>query len=857
MTRRIRIPTKLALAASPVMIAVGVLLALTVRTSVDDAGQARRSADIVATWTPLNTAVDAVDVERGRSGETDVSGANAATTDAAFAELTATLVAIGSPPQLVAQLDQATSGLVGARAAKANGAASATLTYDQVERDLAQIGELLPGLAGDAGLGRDLQSLSSLLAARQGIGQISDTVATGIRGEPLDLLGFALLIEDTRDSLNGFIAAAPIEWLQAWNATQLATVLSQNHEQYLSVITGPAEEIPSGLARTAVTDYRKSDREISTLFTGFTDSIIAGAEADEAAARSASMRKIIGAATAVALATIISWLVIHSITRRIRRVSAHARDVATVQLPALVEALRDPRGRAVLPRSAPVQGAGRDEVGELGEAFNAMQDTLVGVAEEQMQVLRRGVSDIFVTLARRNRSLVDRQLALLDELEADVDDPEVLGDYFKLDHLATRMRRNAESLLVLARTDAKHRRSEPLQIDDVVRAAISEVEEYRRIEVLSLEPLTVKGPAAGDVSHLLAELLDNAASFSPPTAPVKISGRFTPDGYLLSIADQGVGVDPERLADLNDLLVTPPVIGLSVEPTLGLSVVSLLAHKHHLRVVLAAASPGITAQVVLGATVFERGPDTHGQHETPMAQLAPVQPTFPSNGKSNGQSHGQSGLPMRQPGARTATTAGVRGPRLDPIVLPPEEVAAVDLAMTMPTPAPRLRRTVDWPGASLGVASAPAPAAPPAVPVTHASATPAPVTLAPAALAPATPAPAALAPDTSAPAPVVAGPLPTRPVPTPSPTVRPERVVSGPPPIGRPLLEGRATSAGLPLRVPGGATPDVGADERSVAPSRPDQVRLSLAAFTRGMSAGAAAAPVAPAPAPATEDSTP
>ncbi len=795
---------KLALAASPVMAAVGVLLTLTVRTSLDDARAASRSADIVAVWTPLNASVDAVDVERGRNGDADVGGANEAATDAALAELATVLAIVDSPAPLEAELQDARDGLVQARAAKAAGTASASIAYDEVDRDLGQLGALLSGLAGDPAVGRDLQSLSSLLSARQDIGRISDVVAAGIRGEPLDLLAFAVLIDDTKDSVAGFVAAAPLDWLQAWNATDLAEVLSTSHDQYLQIITGPVEEIPSALARTAVTDYRKSDREISTLFTGFTDSITARADADEAAARSTAWRTIGGVAAAAALATIVSWLVIHSITRRIRRVSAHARDVATNQLPTLVQALRDPRGRVALPRSQRLRGAGHDEVGELAEAFNTMQDTLVDVADEQMQVLRRGVSDIFVTLARRNRSLVDRQLALLDELEADVDDPEVLSDYFKLDHLATRMRRNAESLLVLARTDPKHRRQESLPIDDVVRAAISEVEEYRRIEVLSLDPLTVKGASAGDLSHLIAELLDNAAAFSPPGVPVQVGGRFTNDGYALTITDQGMGVEPERLAELNDVLATPPIIGLSVEPTLGLSVVSLLAHKHQLRVTLVASSPGISAHVVLGPVVFERGP-------------------MPETSASTG---GHTSLPAAAPASLPVRTTTSRGPSLDPIVLPPEEVAAVELAVTMPAPSPRLRRTVDWPSSSLDLAVGRLTPAPAAVPTSGG------------ARARTGPCPGRASGRHRAPAPAAAvrSALPSRPV-----AARPSEPAAGPPPIGRPLLDGFATTAGLPLRVPGGATPDVGTDERSVGVSAPDQVRVSLAAFTRGMSAGTAA----------------
>ncbi|MGI9645120.1 MAG: ATP-binding protein, partial [Ilumatobacteraceae bacterium] len=262
--------------------------------------------------------------------------------------------------------------------------------------------------------------------------------------------------------------------------------------------------------------------------------------------------------------------------------------------------------------------------------FTAVQATLVDVAAEQMDVLRRGVADIFVTLARRNRSLVDRQLAMLDDLEANVEDPELLSDYYKLDHLATRMRRSAESLLVLANSDTQRRRSGPVEIDDVVRAAMSEVEDYRRIDVLALESLQIKGPLVADTSHLLAELLDNAASFSPPDSRVAVAGHFTGTGYLITISDRGVGIPGTRLQELNDLLTKPPVIGLSVEPTLGLTVVSMLAAKHGIRVSLVQAAPGISVNIVVPPAMYQHTVDVEAQPSfdaiAPPSDAAPTEP---------------------------------------------------------------------------------------------------------------------------------------------------------------------------------------------------------------------------------------
>jgi hypothetical protein len=179
-----------------------------------------------------------------------------------------------------------------------------------------------------------------------------------------------------------------------------------------------------------------------------------------------------------------------------------------------------------------------------------------------------------------------------------------LSNYYQLDHLATRMRRNSESLLVLAGTEPKRRRVKATEIDDVVRASIGEVEDYRRIDIEHLESLQVRGTVVADVSHLIAELLDNATAFSPPESPVRVGGRRAGDTYLLRIVDSGIGIPTERLREINDLLREPPIVGLSVESTLGMSVVSLLANKHDITVNLSAGNPGLTVDITLPSTLF-------------------------------------------------------------------------------------------------------------------------------------------------------------------------------------------------------------------------------------------------------------
>lgn len=287
------------------------------------------------------------------------------------------------------------------------------------------------------------------------------------------------------------------------------------------------------------------------------------------------------------------------IAERVEEVSLAAKRVARKDLVDLLDALRNPDTdlESIAPMRLDSQVA--DEVGDLSRSFEELHGSLVEVGARQMEALRAGVSSIFVTLARRNSSLVDRQLALLDELESREEDPEVLGGFYQLDHLAARMRRNAESLLVLAGSESPRVWAKATDMTDVVRAAISEIDEYQRIEVLALEPARLSGGVVSDVSHLIAELLENAVQFSPPSETIRVTGLFDMDGYQLAVSDRGVGMSDARIAEMNRILDRPPALGLSVEPTLGMYVVAKLAHRHSLDVELIRGVPGITARITI------------------------------------------------------------------------------------------------------------------------------------------------------------------------------------------------------------------------------------------------------------------
>jgi signal transduction histidine kinase len=284
---------------------------------------------------------------------------------------------------------------------------------------------------------------------------------------------------------------------------------------------------------------------------------------------------------------------------RIGAVTQAARRMAHRDLLELLDALRTPDNTPVPIPSLGLDTSQGDEIGDLTRSFENLHRALIDVSTRQMESVRIGVSSILITLARRNSSLVDRQLALLDELESREDDPETLGGFYQVDHLAARMRRNAESLLVLAGSDSPRVWAKATDISDVVRAALSEVDDYQRVELLALEPARLSGSAVTDVAHLLAELLENSVQFSPANEPVRVTGLFEVDGYELSITDRGVGMSDPRLAEMNRILERPPALGLSVEPTMGMYVVARLAHRHGLGVQLVRSVPGITAKVTI------------------------------------------------------------------------------------------------------------------------------------------------------------------------------------------------------------------------------------------------------------------
>ncbi|WP_329054697.1 nitrate- and nitrite sensing domain-containing protein [Streptomyces violaceus] len=301
-----------------------------------------------------------------------------------------------------------------------------------------------------------------------------------------------------------------------------------------------------------------------------------------------------------------------TLIRDLRQLRLEAHEASGVRLPSVMRRLS--AGEQVdVETEVPHLEYDKNEMGEVGQALNSLQRAAVEAAVKQAE-LRAGVSEVFVNLARRSQVLLHRQLTLLDAMERRTEDTEELADLFRLDHLTTRMRRHAEGLVILSGAAPSRQWRKPVQLMDVVRAAVAEVEDYERIEVRRLPRIAVTGPAVADLTHLVAELLENATVFSPPHTAVQVLGERVANGFTLEIHDRGLGMAAEALLDANLRLAETPEFELSDTDRLGLFVVSRLAQRQNVRVSLQPSPYGGTTAVVFipDALLTDDIPDTNG-----------------------------------------------------------------------------------------------------------------------------------------------------------------------------------------------------------------------------------------------------
>ena len=462
---------------------------------------------------------------------------------------------------------------------------------------------IAPVLTGP--LGVQATDLLTMAKASQDVGEESDLLRADLIAGTFPPGDLALI--------NQLAVRHQVEWDQAFPDLEpslrgyFLTVIPQAAASELAsmeaqVVSGPsgARAVPLQAWTSAETAYRQ----------GFRSALLKGTAALARQATAQARHMVINLLViagigllAVVAVILIGIIVGRGLIRQLRDLRQSAVRLSTEQLPEAISRLRageDIDVGAEVPPLAP----SNDEIGQVREAFNTAARTAISAAVDEIKI-RRGVNDVFRSLARRNQSLLTRQLQLLDSMERRVHDPEELADLFRVDHMTTRMRRHAEGLLIVAGGSSGRTWREPVPIVDVMRAAAAEVEDYTRIRVTSRTGAALAGHAVADIIHLLAELVENAATFSPTTTPVRVDGEKVARGVVVEIEDRGLGMSDQQLAQINETLCDPPLFDLSGSDQLGLFIAGQLGRRHDVKVTLrGSAYGGITAVVLIPAELI-------------------------------------------------------------------------------------------------------------------------------------------------------------------------------------------------------------------------------------------------------------
>ena len=532
----------------------------------------------------------------------------------------------GSPFYGKVQTARAAFGRLAEVRGRAEGNAAATTAQQVLDSYTKLIGNLLAvdfEIARNADnhtLSRNVAAFVAMArlgeAASQERGFLHAVTAAG-KFAPGEFQHLSALVGAQESWRSQFNAAATPEQHQALDQTlQRADSEQATQLRDKLVGTGPSQPTSAPSQPTTVdpADWYLASAARIELLRGIEEDLAGDVEATAAAVEAGGSRR---ALIYTVILTALLWLTVglvllmaRSMVQPLRTLTDTANEVADHRLPGLVDQLqhaKDPRELDVVPEPVPVTST--DEIGQVSAAFNSVHSTAIQVATEQA-ALRRSIGDMFLNLARRSQTLIDRQLELMDDLERDETDPDTLENLFKLDHLATRMRRNSEDLIVLSGEAPPRRWTRPLPLLEAVRAAVAEVEDYQRVELLPIdETIGLAGHAVSDVVHLLAELVENATSFSPPTTKVQVAGQSISGGYVLEIEDRGLGMTDDELVEANGRLADPPIVDFALSRMLGLYVVARLAQRYNIKVQLRHSwYGGVTALVLLPPTLTVQAP---------------------------------------------------------------------------------------------------------------------------------------------------------------------------------------------------------------------------------------------------------
>ncbi|WP_051570850.1 sensor histidine kinase [Cryptosporangium arvum] len=596
--------------------AVVALLAVVAVAQVGDVRSAAATSRAVTLGLAVQDLVQELQTERGVTA--GFLGGNAGfraeltpvrrRVDARRAEVTALT---GGGDRSLARALRALDGLAGIRAGADSGSAPRAPAFAFYTARIAALTTVDIGFEGasDATLRREVAALQALTELTEATAQARAILngvfsAGGFRGG--EFLQF-VTARSTADAAAGAFArhAGPaardgLRYLFDTGAAREAV-----HFQALALGAGDGRYLQvnpqswwSALT-TVLDDLRQLRQHVGSVIQARADTL-----RDSTVAR---MAGLLGAALLALLGSVyLAVRASRSIARPLAALAGEADRLATTRLPAAVR--RAAAGQDTTPPSVGVPAEATDEVHRVAAAFDRVQATAHALAVEQAR-LRRSSAESLANLGRRNQNLLRRQLGFISRLEREESDPAGLANLFELDHLATRMRRNAESLLVLVGAASPRQWSDPLPVTDVIRAAVSEVEEYRRVVLRRVDDVLVSGAVVSGVAHALAELIENGLSFSPPDVEVEIHGRRLPDGYLIAVFDQGVGLGAAELERANERLRGDGDFITAPARFLGHYVVGRLAVELGFSVQLA-ASPvtGVTARVMLPASVLAEAP---------------------------------------------------------------------------------------------------------------------------------------------------------------------------------------------------------------------------------------------------------
>jgi hypothetical protein len=522
-------------------------------------------------------------------------------------------------PQAVSQSNAAFAQLASALQTTRQGVDTHQATPSAVDGFYTKLGGVvITGLQGSADSTPDPRTAAEEITATD-LFWVTDlhSRATGLGAEavvagplsPTDQLTVAQLVGGYRNQLNAVASR--------FTPTETGRYTALINSPAWRLTTSAEDSLAStGALNVPMADWLNAENQVSTQLLALWGEHFQYAESLAQAAATRSLTQSILAGSGVLVLAVLAFLIAvrlaNALVRRLRRLRSRTLEVADEQLPAMVRRLHQGE-RVDIEAEMVLLDEGTDEVGQVAEAFGTAQRTAILATMAEVRA-RDGINNVFLDIAHRSQIVVHRQLEVLDLAESKQDNAEHLELLFQLDHLATHARRNAENLLILAGGQPGRKWRKPVALEDIVRSSVSETEDFTRVSAIRLPSVRVFGGVVADLIHLLAELVENATTFSPPDSVVSVHGNLVGKGVVVEIDDQGLGIQSEEREQLNERLHNPPdfqEMALAGQRRLGLFVVGQLAQRHGITVsLLDSAYGGIKAIVLIPTDVIDTDSDT-------------------------------------------------------------------------------------------------------------------------------------------------------------------------------------------------------------------------------------------------------